>query len=125
MGKLPAADSLAMLRMSNQVALTGADRKARNAWSQRHARDPRSKQRTEDEVAGQTTLLAWARSNISEALVRKTVRRGRVANWKLDFGFPRLRGFPRHFYLFLWRCASCRPRGGSSRVPAATGAWCR
>ena len=86
MGKLPAADDLAMLRMSNESALTGADLAARKAWSQRHGRDPRSKLRTEDEVAGQTTLLAWAKSNLSDALVRKTVRRGRVANWKLDFG---------------------------------------
>ena len=84
MGKPPPAEKLAMLRMSNQ----GAVRKARNAWSQRHAREPRSKQRTEDEVAGQTTLLAWAKSNLSDALVRKTVRRGRAANWKLDFELP-------------------------------------
>ena len=88
MGKPPPAENLAMLRMSNQGALTGADRKARNAWSQRHAHEPRSKQRTEDEVAGQTTLLAWAKSNLSDALLRKTVRRGRAANWKLDFELP-------------------------------------
>ena len=46
-----------------------------------------SKQQTQTERAQQTTLLAWARSNLAaEALSPAEVRRGRVASWKLDFG---------------------------------------
>ena len=63
MGKRPPASDLAMLQLSPRESLSGATLKARDAWSQIHGRDPRSKQRTADEAAGQQTLLAWARTN--------------------------------------------------------------
>ena len=44
-------------------SLSGANLIARDAWSQLHGRDPRSKQQTAAEQAGQQTLLAWARTN--------------------------------------------------------------
>jgi hypothetical protein len=86
MGKrLPEAD-LAMLRLSPRSSLSGSNLIARDAWSQLHGRDPRSKKQTVDEQAGQQTLLRWARTNMPDALAPGAVRRGRVANWTFDFG---------------------------------------
>jgi len=45
-GKLPSAQDLAMLRSGPRGSLSGAALAARDAWSQQHARDPRSKQLT-------------------------------------------------------------------------------
>ena len=68
MGKRPPAEDMAMLRLSPRQSLSGASLAARDAWSQKHGRDPRSKQQTEAERLGQQTLLAWARSNLASAL---------------------------------------------------------
>ena len=87
MGRIPPASDLAMMRLSPRTSLQGNDLNARDAWSQLHGRDPRSEQRTVTEKAQQqATLLAWARSNMSDALIPAVVRRGRVASWQLDFG---------------------------------------
>ena len=84
MGKIPPASDMAMLKLSPRSSLSGANLKARDAWSQLHGRDPRSKKQTAAERAGQETLLAWARTNLPTAT--SAVRRGKVASWKLDFG---------------------------------------
>ena len=57
MGKLPNAHDLAMVRSGPRKGLRGTMLKARDAWSQLHARDPRSKQLTAAEARGQRTLL--------------------------------------------------------------------
>ena len=75
---------MAMLKLTPRSSLSGANLIARDAWSQLHGRDPRSKQQTAAEQAGQQTLLAWARTNLP--LDPATVRRGRVSSWKLTFG---------------------------------------
>ena len=59
---------------------------ARDAWSQLHARDPRSKELTAAEKSGQQTLLAWARTNTPDALTRSTAQRGRPESYRLHFG---------------------------------------
>ena len=87
-GKLPSAQDLAMLRSGPRGSLSGAALAARDAWSQQHARDPRSKQLTAAEKTGQQTLLAWARTNTPDALSRSTAQRGRPENYKLHFGGP-------------------------------------
>ena len=56
MGKRPPAEDMAMLRLSPRQSLSGASLAARDAWSQKHGRDPRSKQQTEAERLGQQTL---------------------------------------------------------------------
>jgi hypothetical protein len=86
MGKIPPDADLAMLRLSPRESLSGADRTARDAWSQLHGRDPRSKQQTAVERQQQTTLLAWARTNMADALASAQVRRGRVTSWQINFG---------------------------------------
>ena len=86
LGKLPEAHDMAMLRSGPRAGLQGTHRTARDAWSQLHARDPRSKQLTAAEALGQQTLLKWARSNISDALTRSAVQRGRPPNYTLHFG---------------------------------------
>ena len=86
MDKMPAESDLAMMRLSPRSSLSGATLVARDAWSQLHGRDPRSKKQTAAEKQQQTTLLTWARTNMLDALTPATVRRGRVASWKLDFG---------------------------------------
>ena len=86
MGKRPSADDMAMLRLSPRSSLSGLDLKARDAWSQKHGRDPRSKQQTEAEKLAQQTLLSWARSNLLSALTPSAIRRGRTAAWQIDFG---------------------------------------
>lgn len=87
-GQLPEAHDLAMLRSGPRHTLRGTTLAARDAWSQLHARDPRSKQLTDVEKRGQQTLLAWVRNNKEtvEAMTRSTVQRGRPADYKLDFG---------------------------------------
>ena len=86
MGKRPSVDDMAMLRLSPRSSLSGLDLKARDAWSQKHGRDPRSKQQTEAEKLAQQTLLSWARSNLLSALTPSAIRRGRTAAWQIDFG---------------------------------------
>lgn len=86
MGKMPAESDLAMMRLSPRSSLSGSNLTARDAWSQLHGRDPRSKKQTALEKQQQTTLLAWARTTMPDALTPATVRRGRVADWKFDFG---------------------------------------
>jgi hypothetical protein len=86
MGKRPAASDMAMLKLSPRSSLSGANLTARDAWSQLHGRDPRSKQRTQAEQVGQQTLLAWARINMPSALASTAVCRGRVTTWTLTFG---------------------------------------
>ena len=86
MGKMPPEADLSMMRLSPRNALSGNNLTARDAWSQLHGRDPRSKRKTEVEKAQQTTLLAWARDNLTDALTPAAVRRGRVASWRFDFG---------------------------------------
>ena len=86
MGKMPAQSDLAMMRSSPRSSLSGPSLVARDAWSQLHGRDPRSKKQTAAEKQHQTTLLAWARTNMPDALTPATVRRGRVASWQFDFG---------------------------------------
>ena len=84
LGKRPPEADMAMLKLTPRSSLSGANLIARDAWSQLHGRDPRSKQQTAAEQAGQQTLLAWARTNLP--LDPATVRRGRVSSWKLTFG---------------------------------------
>jgi hypothetical protein len=86
MGKLPPEADMAMLRLSPRSSLTGNDLVSRDAWSQLHGRDPRSKQQTAVEQEGQQTLLSWARTSMPDALTPGSVRRGRIANWTFDFG---------------------------------------
>jgi hypothetical protein len=86
MGKMPAESDLAMMRLSPRSSLSGSNLTARDAWSQLHGRDPRSKKQTALEKQQQMTLLAWARTSMPDALTPATVRRGRVADWQLDFG---------------------------------------
>ena len=86
MGKLPDAHDLAMVRSGPRHLLNGSFLAARDAWSQLHARDPRSQQLTAAEKRGQQTLLAWARVNTPDALTRSTAQRGRPENYKLHFG---------------------------------------
>jgi hypothetical protein len=86
MGKLPAERDLAMLQLSPRSSLRGTDLAARDAWSQLHGRDPRSKKQTAAEKESQQTLLAWARSNMAGALDPSAARRGRVSAWTIDFG---------------------------------------
>ena len=87
-GQLPEAHDLAMLRSGPRNTLSGRTLEARDAWSQLHARDPRSKQLTDVEKRGQQTLLAWVLTSKEtvEAMTRSTVQRGRPGDWKLDFG---------------------------------------
>ena len=85
-GKLPDRHDLAMLRSGPRSALSGTFLAARDAWSQLHARDPRSKQLTGAEKCGQQTLLAWARTNTPDALTRSTAQRGRPESYTLHFG---------------------------------------
>ena len=85
-GKLPEAKDLAMLRSGPRGSLRGVALAARDAWSQQHARDPRSKQLTAAEKTGQQTLLAWARTNTPDALSRSTAQRGRPESYRLHFG---------------------------------------
>ena len=87
-GQLPEAHDLAMLRSGPRHTLNGRLLEARDAWSQLHARDPRSKQLTDVEKRGQQTLLAWVRTSKEtvETMTRSTVQRGRPGAWKLDFG---------------------------------------
>jgi len=86
LGKLPEAHDMAMLRSGPRASLRGTHLAARDAWSQLHGRDPRSKQLTAAEAHGQQTLLRGARSNISDALTRSAVQRGRPPNYTLHFG---------------------------------------
>ena len=86
LGKLPETHDMAMLRSGPRASIRGAFLAARDAWSQLHARDPRSKQLTAAEARGQQTLLKWARSNIPDALTRSAVQRGRPPNYTLHFG---------------------------------------
>ena len=86
MGKMPPEADLSMMRLSPRNALSGNNLTARDAWSQLHGRDPCSKRKTELEKAQQTTLLSWARDNLTDALTPAEVRRGRVASWRFDFG---------------------------------------
>jgi hypothetical protein len=86
MGKWPSESDLRMLRCTPLEGLGAADLKARQAWDQLHARDPRSKQQTEKEKAAQQTLLSWARTNPINSLSPSAVRRGRAASWLIDFG---------------------------------------
>jgi|ETNmetMinimDraft_29_1059903.scaffolds.fasta_scaffold04852_2 hypothetical protein len=86
LGKLPEAHDLAMLRSGPRSGLKGTFLKARDAWSQLHARDPRSQQLTAAEKSGQQTLLAWARINTPDALTHSTAQRGRPESYKLHFG---------------------------------------
>jgi hypothetical protein len=86
MGRLPSLSELAMLRLGPAVSLHGSDKASRAAWSQLHGRDVRSKKETAAQKAHKQTLLAWARTNMADALEPAAVRRGRVAAWKIDFG---------------------------------------
>ena len=87
-GKLPEAHDLAILRAGPRHQLTGLALAARDAWSQLHARDPRSNQLTAAEARGQQTLLTWVRTNRAtvEALTRSTGQCGRPEYYKLHFG---------------------------------------
>ena len=85
-GKLPDSHDLAMIRSGPRSELRGTFLAARDAWSQLHARDPRSKQLTAAEKSGQQTLLAWARTNTPDALTRSTAQRGRPESYRLHFG---------------------------------------
>ena len=118
-GKRPPASDLAMLRLTPRNSLTGVNLKARDAWSQLHGRDPRSKQQTAAERQSQQTLLSWAQVNLSAVGMPSSVRRGRVANYKIDFGST-WRGFS------PWQLAMSAAPGAARRlaeqsVPA--GAW--
>jgi hypothetical protein len=84
LGKRPPEADMAMLKLTPRSSLSGTNLTARDAWSQLHGKDPRSKQQTAVEQAGQQTLLTWARTNLP--LAPATVRRGRVSSWKLTFG---------------------------------------
>lgn len=86
MGKIPAEADMAMLRLSPRSSLSGANLITRDAWSQLHGRDPRSKKQTAAEKQSQQTLLSWARANMTDALTLAAVRRGRATQWKIDFG---------------------------------------
>ena len=110
MGKRPLEHDLAMLRMGPRTSLSGTNLAARDAWSQLHARDPRSKKQTAAQKLAQQTLLQWARSNMSNALAPATVRSGRVAEFKIDFGRNWVGHTPRALAM---RCAH-RPQPSAS-----------
>ena len=95
LGKRPPETDMAMLKLTPRSSLSGTNLTARDAWSQLHGKDPRSKQQTAVEQAGQQTLLTWARTNLP--LAPATVRRGRVSSWKLTFG--------------RWKTATTNPHG--------------
>jgi hypothetical protein len=86
MGKIPPESDLRMLRLSPRSSLRGPDLAARDAWSQLHGRDPRSRKETAAEQKSKQTLLLWARTNMAGALVPSMARRGRVSSWTIDFG---------------------------------------
>ena len=117
LGKRPPEADMAMLKLTPRSSLSGANLIARDAWSQLHGRDPRSKQQTAAEQAGQQTLLAWARTNLP--LDPATVRRGRVSSWKLTFG--RWKGYtPRQLALSSAAGGAALPtqqQGGQGGTP--------
>ena len=118
-GKRPPATDIAMLRLTPLLSLSGADRKAREAWDQLHGRDKRSKRQTAAERASQQTLLSWARSNLTTVGTPSSVRRGRVPNYKIDFGS--WSGFsPRHLALSAAPSGAARSQP-TQRVPP--GVW--
>jgi hypothetical protein len=120
-GKRPPAADMAMLRLSPRISLSGADLKARDAWSQLHGRDPRSKQQTAAERLSQQTLLDWARINAATVGTPSSVRRGRVAAYAIDFGAV-WRGFtPRQLALSAAYGATRSRQLATQSVPA--GAW--
>ena len=103
-GRLPDAHDIAMLRSGPRSELRGLARDARDAWSQKHARDPRSKQLTDVEARGQQTLLTWARTNAAtvESLTRSTAPSAagrKVTSW--TSGRPGWDG--RHGSCWRWR----------------------
>ena len=59
-------------------SLSGSNLAVRDAWSQLHGRDPRSKKETAAEKQSKQTLLSWARSTIAGALDPSAARRGRI-----------------------------------------------
>ena len=111
-GRLPDAHDIAMLRSGPRSSLRGLARDARDAWSQKHARDPRSKQLTDVEARGQQTLLTWARTNAAtvESLTRSTAQRGRPESYKLDFGKTWVGWTPRQLLALEAGSSSARER---------------
>ena len=120
LGKRPPESDMAMLKLSPRSSLSGANLIARDACSQLHGRDPRSKQQTPAEQAGQQTLLAWARTNLP--LEPATVRRGRVSSWRLNFG--RFQGFtPRQLAMSGAVGGSALPTQQAGPPPGAYLLW--
>ena len=117
LGKRPPETDMAMLKLTPRSSLSGTNLTARDAWSQLHGRDPRSKQQTAAEQVGQQTLLSWARTNLP--LEPATVRRGRVSSWKLTFG--RWKGYtPRQLALSSAAGGAALPtqqQGGQGGTP--------
>ena len=111
-GRLPDAHDIAMLRSGPRHLLSGTALAARDAWSQLHARDPRSKQLTDVEARGQQTLLTWARTNAAtvQALTRSTAQRGRPESYKLDFGKSWVGWTPRQLLALAAGSSSVRDR---------------
>ena len=121
-GRLPDAHDIAMLRSGPRHLLSGTALAARDAWSQLHARDPRSKQLTDVEARGQQTLLTWARTNAAtvQALTRSTAQRGRPESYKLDFGKSWVGWTPRQLLALAAGSSSVRERAmkaAKTKVP--------
>tara|TARA_B100000787_G_scaffold147953_1_gene119214 strand:+ start:172 stop:900 length:729 start_codon:yes stop_codon:yes gene_type:complete len=128
-GRLPDAHDIAMLRSGPRSELRGLARDARDAWSQKHARDPRSKQLTDVEARGQQTLLTWARTNAAtvEALTRSTAQRGRPESYKVDFGTTWVGWTPRQLLALEAGSSSARERAmkeqNTKNTPGNYVAW--
>jgi len=88
-GKLVPDNDLRMMKLGPQSELHGANLAAMDAWSKRHAPDPRSStqgaaaEMTEEQ---QTTLLRWAARRSDEFAAPLSARRGAPAAYVLHFG---------------------------------------
>ena len=88
-GKLVPAADLSMIRLAPKKDLRGADLASMDAWSKKHAPDPRapgqgaSAEMTEEQ---QVTLMRWAASNSDTFVAPLAARRGAPAAYTLHFG---------------------------------------
>ena len=142
-GKLPSAQDLAMLRSGPRGSLSGAALAARDAWSQQHARDPRSKQLTASKqlkwrytafnAAGQSAIVIDTEScsRYDAALVAAHRAQRRAAHcW--EHGIPCIatcdnpakdgRGCVRVIVSACTQARWCRSRAVSTNVDSVSGA---
>ena len=88
-GKLVPPSDINMIRLAPKHELSGTNLTAMDAWSKRHAPDPRST--TQGTVADiteeqQTTLLRWVARHAADFMAPLDARRGRPAAYRLHFG---------------------------------------